>query len=508
MKTPDDSKKQPSIYRWLMTGFERLSIRARIFLYLLLFVAVLLGLLWLFQIVLLDDFYRMLKTATLKRSAESIAQNIDNPELQALVERISQENDVSILILDEELVTTQTADMTASSIIHRMSIWDLKKFWEQAQNAGNTWLESFDLKAFRNVVYDAKRFVGRVPPPDNGRSESMLYLRLTVRQDGKTVGIFLNSLITPIGATVDTLRSQMVIITAALLALSLLLSSLISRRITRPIIDTNQAAKALSLGKFEPPCHKSVYREIGELNDTLMKAAHDLNRVDQLQKELISNISHDLRTPLTMIGGYAEVMRDIPGENTPENMQVIIDETKRLSTLVSAVMDYSLMQSGGQTLTPAFYDLTSSVREVLKRYCKLTEQDGYKILFEADENVTVLADEAKITQVVYNLINNAIMYTGQDKKVIVRQTVENKQAVVSVIDTGSGIPKEEIPQIWSRYYRAKSHRRAAIGTGLGLSIVKSILDMHQLPYGVESTLGQGSRFWFSVPIQAESTPQA
>jgi signal transduction histidine kinase len=366
----------------------------------------------------------------------------------------------------------------------------------------------FDLRAFRNVVYDARRFVGRVPPPDEGRSESMLYLRLATRQDGKTAGIFLNSLITPISATVETLRSQMFIITVCLLMLSLLLSYIMSRRITRPIIDTNNAAKALSHGKFEPLRRKAVYREIGELNETLSKAARDLSKVDQLQKELIANISHDLRTPLTMIGGYAEVMRDIPGENTPENMQVIIDETKRLSTLVSAVMDYSRLNSGVQELSLDTYDLTESVRGVLKRYCKLTEQDGYEIVFEADENVVVLADETKITQVIYNLINNAIMYTGMDKKVKVRQTLEKGQATISVIDTGSGIPPEEIPEIWNRYYRAKNHRRAAIGTGLGLSIVKSILDMHHLPYGVESKLGEGSRFWFSVPVRKDINPPA
>jgi signal transduction histidine kinase len=506
LKTPEDAFTHPSLFRQMTARFKKLSIRVRIFVYLLLFVAVLLGLLWLFQIVLLDDFYRMLKTATLKRSAETIALNIDNPELQTLVERISQENDVSILILDEDLVKTQTADVNAGSIIHGMSKMDWKKFWEKAQASNNAWLELFDLRAFRNVVYDARRFVGRVPPPDNGRLESMLYVRLAARQDGKTAGIFLNALITPIGATVETLRSQMFIITVCLLMLSLLLSFIMSRRITRPIIDTNEAAKALSHGKFEPPHLKSVYREIGELNETLLNAAKDLRKVDQLQKELIANISHDLRTPLTMIGGYAEVMRDIPGENTPENMQVIIDETRRLSTLVNAVMDYSRLQSGGQELSLNVYDLTESVREVLKRYCKLTEQDGYEIVFEANENVTVLADDTKIMQVVYNLINNAIMYTGGDKKVLVRQTVENEKVTISVIDTGSGIPPEEIPEIWNRYYRAKSHRRAAIGTGLGLSIVKSILDMHNLPYGVESTLGLGSRFWFSVPVRKEAIP--
>jgi signal transduction histidine kinase len=497
---PEDALKHPSLFTKFMARFEKLGIQVRIFVYLLLFVAVLLGLLWLFQIVLLDDFYRMLKTAALKRTAETIVQNIDNPELQTLLERISQENEVSILITDDKLNDAYSVDVNAGSFIHRMNKLDRQKFWEMALSSKNTWLEFFDLP-FRNLEYDAKLFVGRVPPPDDGRAKSMLYLRLASNKDGETMGIFLASLITPVNATVETLRSQMLMITVCLLVLSLILSYIMSQRITRPIIETNEAAKNLSHGEFVPLRRKAVYREIGELNETLSKAAKDLSKVDQLQKDLIANISHDLRTPLTMIGGYAEVMRDIPGENTPENMQVIIDETKRLSTLVSAVMDYSRLQSGGQELSLDAYDLTGSVRDVMKRYCKLTEQDGYDVSFEADENVMVLADETKITQVIYNLINNAIMYTGEDKKVLVRQTVENGQATISVIDTGSGIPPEEIPAIWNRYYRANNHRRAAIGTGLGLSIVKSILDMHHLPYGVESKLGEGSRFWFSLPVQ-------
>ena len=504
MKTAEANTVPVSMFRRMRQRYENQGIRARIFLYLLLFVAVLLILLWIFQTVLLDDFYRLLKINSLKRTADIIAQNIDNTDLKTLVERISQDNDVSVLVIDEQFAATETADISSGSIIHPMSMWNTKKMWEKAQEAGNTYLQVFDLRELRTRSYDARRFVGPVPPPDNSARESMVYLRLAQTAEGRTKGIFLNAIITPINATVETLRSQLVLISVVLFTLALLLSFLMAKRITRPIIDTNEAAKALSQGKFLAPARKASYREISELNDTLMQAAKDLSKVDQLQKELIANISHDLRTPLTMIGGYAEVMRDIPGENTPENMQVIIDETKRLSTLVSAVLDYSRIAAGNMDLAMEPYNLTASIRSVLLRYQKLTEQDGYEIIFEAEQNVFVLADETKMNQAVYNLINNAILYTGEDKKVLVRQTEEGDFVTLSVIDTGSGIPSEEIPHIWNRYYRASHHRRAAIGTGLGLSIVQSILETHKLPYGVESELGKGSRFWFKVPIYKDT----
>lgn len=236
----------------------------------------------------------------------------------------------------------------------------------------------------------------------------------------------------------STLRSQLLLITAIVLSLALLLAALISRYVSRPIIETNQAAKALARGHFEKPKNGDHYREISELNDTLVKAADELSQVEHLQQELIANISHDLRTPLTMIGGYAEVMRDIPGENTPENMQIIIDETSRLSSLVTELLDFSKLQAGTLKMEPSVFSLTQAVTAILTRYNKLKEQEGYQILFEPAEECNVYADEGRIGQVIYNLINNALTYTGPDKTVTVTQTVEGDQVRIAVHDSGAG----------------------------------------------------------------------
>lgn len=198
--------------------------------------------------------------------------------------------------------------------------------------------------------------------------------------DGSARYLLLNAMISPLDATVSTLRSQLLLITAIVLSLALLLAALISRYVSRPIIETNQAAKALARGHFEKPKNGDHYREISELNDTLVKAADELSQVEHLQQELIANISHDLRTPLTMIGGYAEVMRDIPGENTPENMQIIIDETSRLSSLVTELLDFSKLQAGTLKMEPSVFSLTQAVTAILTRYNKLKEQEGYQIL--------------------------------------------------------------------------------------------------------------------------------
>jgi signal transduction histidine kinase len=202
-----------------------------------------------------------------------------------------------------------------------------------------------------------------------------------------------------------------------------------------------------------------------------------------------------------MISGYAEVMRDIPSENTPENLQVIIDETARLTSLVNDLLSVSKLQAGTQTMNIQRMNLTKAVSQTVDRYARFKEHNEFNIIFEYDDTVYINADEIRLLQVIYNLINNAINYTGIDKTVIVTQTVENDIVRISVKDSGEGIKEEDLPLIWDRYYKVdKIHKRAVIGTGLGLSIVKNVLLLHGSRFGVSSELHKGSTFWFEFKI--------
>ena len=253
------------------------------------------------------------------------------------------------------------------------------------------------------------------------------------------------------------------------------------------------------------PCFSGIsgYREIEELSQTLADAAAEIRQVDTLRKELVANVSHDLRTPLTLIAGYSEAMRDLPGENTPENLQIIIDETTRLSELVTDLLDLSKLEAGMETLQYEDIELVEFTENILKRYDKMTAQSGYNIVLEKNvDRVSVLADSKKIGQVIYNLINNAIHYCGADKTVIVRLADDNGFLRFEVKDNGDGIPADKLKDIWDRYYRLdSSHQSQKVGTGLGLSIVKKILRLHNAKFGVESREGEGSCFWFALPIK-------
>lgn len=291
----------------------------------------------------------------------------------------------------------------------------------------------------------------------------------------------------------------MKIISIAFLILSIIITVVAARLIANPIKNINKSAKELAEGNYDVVFNGSGYKEVEQLSETLNYAAYELSQVDQMRKDLIANVSHDLRTPLTLITGYGEAMRDIPGENTPDNIQIIIDEATRLSNLVGDLIDISKIEAGTMKLEATAFCITDSIKEMFGRYNKLKEQDNYTFEFEHDCDVYVYADQLKISQVIYNLVNNAVNYCGENKNILVRQICYDARVRIEVIDRGPGIPPDKLQSIWDRYYKVdKSHQSAKIGTGLGLSIVKSVLKLHKAQFGVFSTVGKGSTFWFEL----------
>lgn len=475
------------------------GIRQKMMLFLVIFVCAVLAMLWVCQIFLLNDFYRFFKTQSAKRAAETVVSNLDSEDLESTLNQLAVQNGLCIMLLDEQMNPVYSAEGQSFCIIHTVRNRDLRWWCSRAPEDGTAQLDQFDMAAPPNLNQPGER--NRERNREQG-SQVLLYVQRITLPGGDSGYLLLNAVISPVDATVSTLKSQLIIITVIVLVGAVLLAFLLSLTFSRPIIETTTNARELSHSRFTRAKHAHSYREIHELNDTLEKAAQELSQVEHLQHELIANISHDLRTPLTMIGGYAEIMRDLPGEVTAENMQVIIDETGRLSTLVNELLDFSRMEAGMTALNKQPFSLTDTVRGIVSRCATLMEKDGYIIRFDPEENLTVVADEGRIEQVVYNLVNNALTYTGEDKTVRLIQSVHEGRARLEVRDSGKGIPEDELPLIWNRYYRAKeSHKRAVQGSGLGLSIVRTILENHGAPYGVTSKQGEGTCFWFELEAQ-------
>lgn len=469
------------------------------------FVAFTLLLLWLFQVVFLESFYKSIKVNDVKAAATDIAKSYNGDNIETVLEQITQKNDVFVVVVDETGKLLYSSGLSPVNVVQYMSASSLQSLIATAKDNGGTYLLRFDRERVVPVEIQRDDFQNDLSRPRRMISESILYTKMAEHTDGSHIAIIINANISPVDATVQTIRAQLTYVTLIMLVLALLLALLMAKRISSPIETINRSAKMFAHGRYDVDFNSVGYKEIAELGDTLNFAAHELSKTESLRRELVANISHDLRTPLTMITGYAEAMKDLPGENSQENLQIVIDEANRLASLVSDVLDISKLQSGTETLHIAPYCLSDSIRSILNRYSKLIQQDGYTLDFLYDRDIYVNADELKISQVIYNLVNNAITYTGDDKHVVVRQTVLREHVRVEVIDTGAGIPIDKLDDIWDRYYKLNNeHIRAQIGTGLGLSIVKAILTIHNASYGVHSTPGHGSIFWFELPLYGDT----
>lgn len=486
------------------------GIKWKMYFILILFIGIVVGVIWFFQIRMLNYFYQVTKFNELELTASEIGAEMGNAsDAERVAQKyaseyytdiwtyhVSPEGNASLLFEARGTGEHEISFLSRKfSILHDKAIDNGGVYIAMVQR--EQFYDEFELKIIKDNGEDPAAY-----PILFGSRDRINAIYVSVRQiHGQEFMIVQSTMLTPIQAMVKTLQNQSLWIAFILSMLALVMAGIMSRLITKPIVNMNRAAKQLAQGRYDADFTGNGYREIQELAESLNYASRELAKTDHLQKELISNVSHDLRTPLTMIKGYGEIMRDIPGENTPENIQIIIDETSRLSELVNDMLDLSRIQAG--TRKPEFdrFSLTETVRKTMNRYERLMMQEGYQIEFVAQEDAQVIADRGMILQVVYNLINNAINYTGEDKLVRVHQEVSGGQVRVRVMDTGDGIPEDQLGMIWERYYKIdKVHRRATVGTGLGLSIVREILETHHATYGVKSTLGQGSEFWFELPL--------
>ena len=477
------------------------SIRWKLILYFAIFVAVALLVMWIFQVYLLNNFYELIKRREMAHSATELAAYVEDGTLN--VHAYDQAMDgvmaVAIYRMDRDApVQMISVDATGQTTGITLPAQQLEKYYRKAAENKGSYTGNF---TFGGIEVPGRALPVFQIEKSNSQGVRLMHMRLVEGESGSVYLILLNAARQPLSTTVQILQTQFLWILSILLVCAAVMVFYLYRHISAPLVKMNDSAKQLAHGKYDVEFSGEGYRETRELADTLNYASHELSRLDLLQKELIANISHDLRTPLTMIKGYSEVMRDIPGENTAENIQVVIDETTRLSELVSDLLDLSKIQSGSRKAVFEEFDLTAAVEEIMKRYDAFTAHQGYHITFESDMRATVFADRGMILQVLYNLINNAVNYTGEDLSVRVQQSVSEGRVRISVTDTGQGIEADEIPQIWDRYYKVdKVHRRAMIGTGLGLSIVKGVLELHNATYGVESQVGNGSTFWFELDI--------
>lgn len=425
------------------------------------------ALVWLVQAVFLSDSYLNQRVSTIDAAVKTVT--IDTGADYAALE---SSLNVSLLAVNEDGVVVYQSD----GLPMRGQI--VKRIPELTQAAGG------------GVEYLQTE------------TDTARYGLLSRTVDGGTLLIVLS--LVDVSEASRVLLQQLWVITAVLMAAALLLAIFLSRLFSRPVVEVTRAAKRMAAGDYSVKTNVRTKDEIGQLTQALNELGDELGKAEDLRRELIANVSHELRAPLTIIRGYAETVRDVTWPNEAkrtEQLNAISEESARLGALVSDILDYSRLESGAEAMHPAIFSCADVLGECAARFG--LEAGKRDVALELDCAAgDVRFDRGQMTQVVNNLLDNAVHHARRRSRVLVRCEALGDHMRVSVENAGEPIPPDELPKIWDRYHRAPKRGEAGgLGTGLGLAIVKSILTRHGVAYGAESD-EKRTVFWFeTMPLQ-------
>lgn len=496
---------------------NKLSLKWKLLVIILTFSALVIFVFYLFQILLLDNIYKTKKITQTKTSMNEVYSLVNGSSVDDLL------NPDSSLYqkLNDQMENSESYIyvIKQEAVMEDKIVLDLKYSYVFPYTTNSEFADRIIGKhtltdIYNNMPDSGARFVvfhtgereefQRVITEDEGdlKGENIFYCqRVTISNNSRSYLLVIYSRMTPVQPAIETLQTQFLYITLIVVLITVIVVFMLSRSISKPIIDITAAAKSLAEGEFDSNLEISGFKEIAELSETLNYASSELKKTENLQRELLANVSHDLRTPLTLITGYAEMIRDFPGEEVSKNVQIIIDEANRLGFLVNDLLVLSRLSAKTENFNITNVNITEIIESIVRRQQKLLEKDKFEITFKYTEKVEIMADPVKMEQVIYNFISNAVNYSGTSKKIEVMQEIIDGEVKVSVKDYGIGIKSEDLEYVWDRYYRVdKGLQRSTQGTGLGLSIIKGILDYHEFKYGVESTVGEGSTFYFSAKL--------
>ncbi len=375
-------------------------------------------------------------------------------------------------------------------------------------------LEVFDpdpLAALRFIkTYEAagKPVYTNIVREDSPESGFLIYGTKLLNEAAPENSLYLY-IIDPIGP-LDTvrqvLRNQLLTMSVFTVILALLLSFFIASRIARPMVDLTRQAQKLGEGDYSVHFANDDVMEIHQLAESLNAATAELAKIDQTKTNLLASVSHDLRTPLTMIKAYAEMIRDLSGdvpERRQEHIGVILQETDWMSDLITDILEYARIRSGNMNYEMRVFDLNSLTDVCVERFRDIIDrQEGsVTINWHNSGYLPVWGDVVRIQRVMDNLLSNAVKHSPAGESLEVSVSREQGGVRWQVRDHGEGVPPENLDLIWDQYFTRNSLKNRVSGsTGLGLSIVRGILEDHGAPYGVESPPGEGATFWFVLQL--------
>ena len=308
--------------------------------------------------------------------------------------------------------------------------------------------------------------------------------------------------------TIDAIRNQFIYIFAISIILATAMSYFLSQSFSTPLKQINNAALEISKGNYDTKINLRSSREIKELGDTINNLAKQLSRVEQIRREFIANVSHEIRTPLSYLQGYSEVLLDglvDSEEDRKKYLGIIMDETVRLKTMVNEILQLSQIEAGHIQLQQLPFSMEAMIRRTIDKLLPYASKRNIAIKFinMSEDVLTCFGDENRIKQVLINLIGNAIKHSYDYGNIQINAYRQSDCIYVSVRDFGEGIPVEDLPFIWDRFYTVDKNN-SENSTGLGLAIAKNIINAHGCEITVKSIYGEGSEFCFYLPSYNEN----
>jgi two-component system sensor histidine kinase ArlS len=472
------------------------GIRFRLWVVFFLFAVMIVGILGILQILLIQPYYRNNKINSIQQVSASIIDSLlsgtaTEKDVSAAMQ-VSVDNSVCVVIYNDQDRAVYEADNLGSGCV----------FHVPSTVEGST-LNVRDPAQLRQYLVDNGGSASLTVSNTRTGQEMVVYGQ-QVKENLSNYYVYVNSPLEPVDSMIHFFSQQYLLYMVIVVVFASIISLVLSSNISKPMRQMKTEANKLAAADYSVHFTGGSYTETKDLAATLNGATEKLSKIDELRKDLIANVSHDIKTPLTSIKAYAEMVRDVSG-NDPEKRQqhlnVIISEADYMNKLVTDMSELARLQSGNTVLHRSNFNVTEKFYDLLNYNHVQIEEGKLTVQVDAPEDLIVFADEVKITEVINNFLTNAIKHTPPGGRITLKALrLEDEETVrVEVSDEGEGIEEKDLPYIWDRYQKSsRSFSRSMTSTGLGLSIAKGILDAHHAQYGVRSKIGEGSTFWFEL----------
>lgn len=456
------------------------------------FTAVIFTVLWLLQTVFLQRFYDGMIIKNTVAAADSIESQFGSSRIADYIDEVSRENSVVVYVTDTEGNLLYSSD-------------EFRKMQGMHEERGGRFFRD-DHPHYRELPENYGAFLQALAQSDDGtaelRSDGLYVYGRTITYNNAAAVLYLGTTLGAVGSAARIIRTQLLWVTLLSVAVGFVLAWFLSRSFAKPIAQLNEKAHQLGEKQHDAPFAEGFCTELDDLNGTLDRTAEKLKQNREFQNEFLANVSHDLRTPLTMIKGYAEMIRDISRENAQQcaaDVAVIVEESDRLTALVNEILEYSELQMTDREPVAEQADLSEIVGSVTDSFENLYAKDGFTFARSIAAGIQISGNASRLQRAVYNLLDNAVRHAGDDKWIGVTLSSDGQTAAVEISDHGSGIAPDDIERIWEKYYTNRQRRGKGV-SGLGLAIVKQTVTMHSGKCEVRSEPGKGSTFRIILPV--------